>query len=219
MSFADAHQKLVDRVRDLILRPRDRNNVTGLLSTRELDLAVPFFLKLFDLALVVGNQFSLIHSVNADFLRDKLGMRLINQIHDLVLDQFQVDGVTSGRTADNVVDFEIFVIAPVHGATVHRIRELDEDRVLLHDALNVLASDADDTLMVLVWNVEGNSSWHLSLNKLQSVFSCVVRRATNIDVEVVVIETIEDDLNIGMRHNLVDLAVLLAADEFLMLVG
>ena len=43
--------------------------------------------------------------------------------------------------------------------------------------------------------------------------------AGDIDAEVVIVECLELDLDIGCLHYLVDLAVLLPADEFAMLVS
>lgn len=38
--------------------------------------------------------------------------------------------------------------------SVHSIGELDKDRVLLHDTLNVLTADANDALVILVRDME-----------------------------------------------------------------
>lgn len=42
------YKKSINGLRDLVLGPRDRDNITGKLSTGELNLAVPFLLKLID---------------------------------------------------------------------------------------------------------------------------------------------------------------------------
>jgi hypothetical protein len=56
-------------------------------------------------------------------------------------------------------------------------------------------------------------------DKCKTLLHRVVCRCHDIDVEIVLIEPVEDDLDIALSHNLVDLAVLLATDKFLVLIG
>ncbi len=67
--------------------------------------------------------------------------------------------------------------------------------MLLHDALNVLSPNANDSLVVLIRYVEGYRSRHLLLDEGQSRLHRLVVRAAYVDVEVVFIEPIEDDLD------------------------
>ena len=91
--------------------------------------------------------------------------------------------------------------------------------MLLHDALDVLATNADNTLMVLVRNVEGNGCRHLLLHQSQTFLHGGVVVCQDVDVEVVLAEVVENDLDIAVAHDLVDLAVLLAAHKFLVFIG
>ena len=61
----------------------------------------------------------------------------------------------------------------------------------------MLATDSDDALMVLIRYMEGDRSRHLLLHQVKSVLSSVVLCSTDIDIEVVFIEAIEDDLDVA----------------------
>lgn len=61
----------------------------------------------------------------------------------------------------------------------------------------MLATYSDDTFVVLVWHVEGDRSRHLLLNEVQSVLGSVVLCSTNVDIEVVFVEAVENDLDIA----------------------
>ena len=61
----------------------------------------------------------------------------------------------------------------------------------------MLATDSDDTLVVLVRDVERDRSRHLLLNEIESVLGGIVLCSTDIDIEVVFIEAIENDLDIA----------------------
>lgn len=82
-----------------------------------------------------------------------------------------------------------------HCTSVHCVGELDEDRVLLHDSLDVLATNTDDSLMVLVRNMEGNRSRHFLLDKAETLLHRFKTTSHDINVEVVLVKAIEDDLN------------------------
>lgn len=113
-----------------------------------------------------------------------------------MLDKVQALSVTGRSTTDDIVDLDV-VIFLAHAAAIHGVGELDENRIFLHDALDVLATNADNSLVVLVGNVERNGRRHFLLDKIQSVLGGLVLVATHIDVEVVFIETIENDLDIA----------------------
>jgi hypothetical protein len=81
--------------------------------------------------------------------------------------------------------------------SVHSIREFDENRMFFHDALNVLATDADYALVVLIGHVERDGSWHLLLNEGHTLLHRVICRCNNIDIKVVLSEAIEDDLDVA----------------------
>lgn len=159
----------------------------------------------------------MVETVDVDCLRDELSVSLLDHVHNLLLDKVEILSVASRSAADDVVDLDIiFLLA--EASTVHGIGEFDEDRVLLHDPLDMLTTDANDTLVVLIRHVERDGSRHLLLDQVESVFSGLVLCTTNYNVKVVLVEAIEHDLHAAVAHNLVDLAVLLAADEFFVLV-
>ena len=61
----------------------------------------------------------------------------------------------------------------------------------------MLATDSDDTLVVLIRYVEGDRSRHLLLHQVKPVLSSVVLCSTDVDIEVVFVEAIEDDLDVA----------------------
>lgn len=68
--------------------------------------------------------------------------------------------------------------------------------MLFHDALNVLATNANDPFMILVRYVERNRSGHFLFHKSHALLHRVMVRRDNIYVEVILPETIEDDLDV-----------------------
>ena len=61
----------------------------------------------------------------------------------------------------------------------------------------MLATDSNDTLVVLVRNMKRDGSRHFLLHKIKAVFGGVVLSPTYVDVKVVLIEAIEYDLNVA----------------------
>ena len=120
----------------------------------------------------------------------------LNHVHDLLLDQIQALGIAGRRAADDIINFDIVVLF-ANATPVHGVRELDEDGVFFHDALNVLATYSDDTFVVLIGYVEGDRSRHLLLNEVEPVFGGVVLCSTDVDIEIVFVEAIEDDLDVA----------------------
>ena len=129
------------------------------------------------------------------FANIRITYHFLHHIHDFRLHQVKALRVTSGCTADDVVDFDIIFFL-TNTSSIHGIGELNEDRVFLHDTLDVLAANSDDPLVVLVWNVKGDRSWHLLLDKIETIFDGIVLSSTHVDVEVVFIEAIKDDLHV-----------------------
>lgn len=87
--------------------------------------------------------------------------------------------------------------------SIHSIREFDEDRMLLHNSLDMLATNTYDSLMILVGDVERDGCGHLLLNQAETLLHRVIACSHDIDIEVVLVEAIEDDLNITcimVRH-------------------
>jgi hypothetical protein len=146
------YQELVDCQWHLVFRARDSNCVTRFLCAREGDLAVELLLELVNLV-ETGNELSMVQAVDVDRLGDEFCIGLLNHVHNLLLHKIEILGVTCWRTADDVVDFDVILLLAVTAA-VHSVRKLHKDGVLLHDALDVLTTNSDDALVVLVRHVE-----------------------------------------------------------------
>jgi hypothetical protein len=160
----------------------------------------------------------MVQTIDVDRLGDKFSISLLDHIHDLLLDKIEVLGVTGWRTTDDVVNLDVVFLLAV-AATVHGVRKLHKDRVLLHNALNVLTTDTNDALVVLVRHVERDGRRHLLFDQIEAVLRGLVLGTTNYNVEVVFVESVKHDLHTAVAHDLVDLAVLLTTDEFFVLVG
>lgn len=60
----------------------------------------------------------------------------------------------------------------------------------------MLTSDANYSLVILIWYMKRNRGWHLLFDEVKTVLRCFVLCATDIDIEVVFIEAVEYDLYI-----------------------
>jgi hypothetical protein len=69
--------------------------------------------------------------------------------------------------------------------------------MLLHDTLNVLAANANNTLVVLIGDMERDGCWHLLFNQGQALLHGIVGGSHDVDIEVVLVETVKNDLNIA----------------------
>jgi hypothetical protein len=131
----------------------------------------------------------------------------LDHVHDLLLHQVQVLGIPSWGSADHIIHLDIFVLF-TQATAIHGIGEFDKNRVFFHDALNVLTTNANDTFVILVGNVERDGRWHLLLDKIKSVFGGFVLTANHVNVEIVFIESIEDDLYVACTNVSMDLSFL-----------
>lgn len=158
----------------------------------------------------------MVQTVDRDHLRSELRVDTVDHLQDLGFDKLKVLGIPRRGTADDVVQRVIIIFsnhaiyecqridALVRGTllcyeltALLSIGELDEDRVLLHDALDVLATNANDSLVVLIRHVEGDGSWHLLFHQAQALLHRVVGRGVDVDVEVVLAKVLEHDLDIA----------------------
>ena len=64
----------------------------------------------------------------------------------------------------------------------------------------MLATYSDDTLVILIRYMEGDRSGHLLLDEVKSVLSSVVLCSTNVNIEVVFVEAIEDNLDVAYTN-------------------
>lgn len=92
----------------------------------------------------------------------------LDHVHDFLLDKVQALRVTSRGPADDIVDLDVIIFL-AHPTTIHRIGEFDEDRVFLHDALNVLSANTDDPLVILIRHMERDRRRHLLLDQIQAI--------------------------------------------------
>lgn len=63
----------------------------------------------------------------------------------------------------------------------------------------MLTANTDNSLVVLIRNVEGNRSRHLLLNKIKTTLGGLKLVSANVNVEVVLVEAIEDNLNVAYQ--------------------
>ena len=63
----------------------------------------------------------------------------------------------------------------------------------------MLASNTNDSLVVLVRYVERDRGRHLLLNEIETILRCFVLCAANIDVEIVLVEAVEYDLDVAYK--------------------
>jgi len=216
MALWNHSEELVNSLWDLVLGSIDGDDIACLLGAWECDLTIPFLLELFDLG-HASDKLTVVQTVNVDVLGNEFGINLFNHVHNFLLHELEVVGIARWSTADNIVDLDIIIVL-ADATAVHGIGEFDEDGVLLHNALNVLATDTNDTLVVLIRNVERDRGRHFKLYQIQTVLGRLVLGAAHVDVKVVLVPTIKDNLDIALAHDLVDLSILLATDKLFMLV-
>ena len=139
----------------------------------------------------------------------------VDKFHNGLLEIVQVHGILGRCTGNDVV---FVVIVTTHSRKLLGIRKLDVHTILLHDALDAATSDADDTLMVGLRNVERDLGRQFLLKKGESLQDrCVI--AGDVDQEVVFVESLKLNLHVSSLHDLVNLAVLLATNELAVLIG
>ena len=112
-----------------------------------------------------------------------------------MLDEIQTLGISRGSPTNYVINLDIIIFF-ADTTTVHGVGKLHEDGILLHDALDVLSSDANDTLVVLIRDVKGDGGRHFLLHKIEPILGSFVLGAADVDVEIVFVEAVEDDLHI-----------------------
>lgn len=134
---------------------------------------------------------------------------MINLLHHRLLQRLQIRRVLRRRTSHHIV---VIIIIPTQRSKLLRIRELDIHPILLHDALDTAPANANDALVVPLWNVERDLGRQFLLEQAQALQDGRIRPG-NVDEEVVVVERLKLDLDIRRLHDLVDLSVLLAADK------
>lgn len=113
-----------------------------------------------------------------------------------MLDKVQTLCVAGWRAADDIVNLDVILLL-AHTATIHGVGKLDEDGVFLHDTLDMLAANTNDSLMILIRDMERYRSRHFLLHKIQTVLRGLVLISANVNIEVVLVEAIKDDLHVA----------------------
>lgn len=102
MAFRDHPKEGINSLRHLVLWPRDSDDVAGLLSAREIDLAIPLLFELLDFR-KSSNKFTVVESIDDNGLRDEFSVlskrvstfppsvicsthNFLNHVHNLLLD-------------------------------------------------------------------------------------------------------------------------------------
>ncbi len=62
----------------------------------------------------------------------------------------------------------------------------------------MLSTNTNDSLVVLIRDMERDRCWHLLLNQVQSVLRSLVLRTAYVYVEVVLVEPVKNDLNVAL---------------------
>lgn len=135
----------------------------------------------------------MVQTIDRNHLRSELRVDAVDHLQDLRFDKLKILGIPRRGAADDVVERVViifsnhaiyecqFIDTLVRGTLLCyeltaflSIGELDEDGVLLHDALDVLPANANDPLVVLVRHVERDGSWHLLFHQAQALLHRVV---------------------------------------------
>lgn len=83
----------------------------------------------------------------------------------------------------------------------------------------MLSANADNALVILIGDVEGDGGRHLLFDKVETVLGGLILGTADHNVKVVLVETIKDNLHAAVAHDLVNFAVFLSADKLLVLIG
>lgn len=138
----------------------------------------------------------------------------VNEFHNGLLEVIQIHGILRRSTSNDVV---FVVIITTHRGKLFGIREFNVNTVLLHDALDATTTNADNTLMVSLRNMERDLGRKFFLEQRKTLHDrCII--AGNVNQKVVFVKGLELDLHISCLHDLIDLAVLLSANELAVLV-
>ena len=218
----------------LRLGSKDRDDIRSRFLVGEADHRVRLALNVVNEDALLAEQCSVVSPRDRDRLDDKVLVLGHHHLHYSLLELLERGVVLGWRACHDVV---LVVLVPAQLSELLGIRKLDVDAVLLHDALNVLAADADDPLVVDLGHMERHLGRQLFLQQAQAIQrACVI--AGSVDEEVVVVEGLELDsdgevrsaeirlstkslhlLDTSRFHDLVELAILLARDKVTMLVS
>lgn len=119
-------------------------------------------------------------------------------IHDFLLNKLEILSV-AGRCATNNVLHSNIIIIFANAAAIHGVGKLDENGVLLHYALDMLAPNTNNTLMVLIRNMEGDRGRHFLFDQVKAVSCCFILGRAHINIEVVLVESVKDYLNMTLK--------------------
>ena len=190
---------------NLTLGSKDRNDVARRFLARESNGRVGLGLDVVNEDGLLAEESSMIPPRNRDCLDDEILVFRTDQLHDALFEVFEVHSVLGGSSRDYVV---FVVVVTSESGELFSIGELDVNSIFLHDSLNVLSSNSDDSFVVSFGNVERDFGGKLLLKHRQSVKGTRII-SSDVDEEIVVVERFELDLDIRGLHDLVQLSVLL----------
>src|ERR1700761_3167443 len=93
-------------------------------------------------------------TIDGDLFSDLLCIWAIDHVHNLLLYQFQVLCISRWCSANDIVQLDSIILFANNWTSIMSVGEFDKDRIFLHKSLNVLTTNSNDSLMVLIWNVK-----------------------------------------------------------------
>lgn len=151
---------------NLTLGSEDSDDVTRRFLVGEANGRVGLGLDVVDEDALLAEEGAMVPPRNRDGLDDKVLVLGADELHDRLLKVLEVDGVLGGSARDDVV---LVVRVSTESGEFFGVGELDVDAELSHDPLNVLASNADDTLVVRLGDVERDLGGQLLLKHCEAV--------------------------------------------------
>jgi hypothetical protein len=137
----------------------------------------------------------------------------VDQFHDAGLKIIQIQRILRRSPRQDVV-----LVVQARRCQLLRAIKLDIYTILLHDSLNTPPPNAYNSFVIDFRYVEADLGWKFFLEEGKTMDRPGVRPG-NIDEEIMFVEGLKFDFDIGRGHNLVDLPVLLPTDEFAIFIG
>ena len=139
-----------------------------------------------------------------------------HKLHNRVLQIFQIRRILGRRPCNHII---IIIDVSTEGSKFFRVGKFHIHAKLLHNTLNVFATDANNALVVSFWNIKRHFGGQFFL-QLTKTLKCGLWLTTmHLDKEVVVIKRLKTDSNTTAFHNFVDFAILLATNKLTVVGG
>lgn len=220
---------------NLTLGSKDGDHVTRRLLVGKPDGRVGLGLDVVNEDALLSYERTMVPPRNRDRFDDKVLVLETDELHDGLLEVLEVETILRGRPRNDVVLVisvpserckllgVLRIISSVNqrGMSNRGKREtdgeLDVDAILLHDSLNVLASDANDPLVIRLGNMERDLSRQLLLQHRESMKGARIT-SREVNEEIVVVERLKLDFDVP-RLDLVQFPILLTRDKVAVIVG